>query len=76
MNKADYAKYLRSEHWKKKRLSALRRHGKVCSRCKSKTGLHVHHKTYVRLGNEHLADELPDYSGLAHAATKERVDGN
>ncbi len=61
----DYARYIRSELWRKRRRRALRRAGSRCQyeighdtpgavlvRCPEKRHLSVHHLTYVRLGNE------------------------
>jgi 5-methylcytosine-specific restriction endonuclease McrA len=53
-----YARYLRSEPWAKKRRLVLARDGYQCQKCQSGRDLHVHHKTYERLGREKLQDLL------------------
>lgn len=55
---AEYAKYLKSDHWIKFRLKALKHHGKKCMMCGEKEVLffHVHHLTYANLGKEKLSD--------------------
>lgn len=47
--------------WKAKRRQCLARDGGKCRRCGSAGGgkaLHVHHRTYARLGDERLSDLL------------------
>jgi len=59
MTKEDYAKYLKSPHWKAKRKEAIQAHGCKCSRCGRQMGsyyMRVHHKSYANLGNEPLDD--------------------
>ena len=55
-----YRKYLQSEHWKAFRLKALERAGYACQLCnrKQKDGatLHVHHRSYTRIGHEDEMD--------------------
>jgi len=41
-----YREYLRSEHWKQLRLSAIERDGGKCVRCPSSDRLQVHHRVY------------------------------
>jgi len=60
MRKGNYSKhyyaYLSSSAWQRKRVVVLNRAGYRCERCTSDAQpLHVHHKTYERLG-----DELPE----------------
>ena len=50
-----HRQYLQSPAWKQKRMEALESYGCVCNRC-GKHGTDVHHKTYKRVGNEHLED--------------------
>jgi len=50
-----HRQYLQSPAWKAKRMEALESYGCVCNRC-GKYGNDVHHKTYKRVGNEHLED--------------------
>jgi 5-methylcytosine-specific restriction endonuclease McrA len=53
---SNYASYLHSEHWRKLRNQAVRRDRHRCCQCSSREQLLVHHKTYVRFGNERLGD--------------------
>lgn len=50
--KLPHQKYLRTDHWKEVRASALERAGHRCELCFAKNNLHVHHKTYIRKGME------------------------
>lgn len=57
--KITYREYLLSKHWRNLRLRFYRRNKNrvYCSRCKRKNiQLHLHHKTYIRLGKERLLD--------------------
>lgn len=52
-----YSAYLKTDHWKKTRASALRRAGNRCQICnRDDVQLHVHHRTYVRRGEERASD--------------------
>lgn len=51
-----YEKYLKTPEWKQKRDAALERDGYRCRACDSDKKLEVHHRTYVRRGNEDLND--------------------
>jgi len=55
---AEYTKYLKSEHWQRFRLKALKHHGKQCMMCgiKKVPFFHVHHLTYKNFGHEEFAD--------------------
>ncbi len=52
----DYQRYLRSAGWRKRKQAALERADHRCQICNSKRRLHVHHRTYERLGDERAAD--------------------
>lgn len=61
MKKAEYEKYLRSEHWQSRRYDALLRAQFQCEGCGMPDylakaayfqDLNVHHRTYSRLGKE------------------------
>lgn len=55
----EYRSYIKSEKWKRLRNAILRKRGLRCERCRryrQKRFLHIHHKTYERLGNELLND--------------------
>lgn len=51
-----YGRYLCSGAWKAKRAIALERAGHRCQTCNSERKLHVHHRTYDRIGDEDPAD--------------------
>jgi hypothetical protein len=47
-----YSEYLNTPHWRKVRDSILERDAGKCKLCNSDQQLHVHHRTYQRLGEE------------------------
>lgn len=51
-----YDEYLQTEHWRTTRSKALKRAQMRCQLCNSKKKLHVHHRTYERLGRELQSD--------------------
>ena len=53
-----YDEYLQSERWQKKRQEAPKFWGYKCALCYSSEKLHVHHRTYYRLGNELPTDVI------------------
>lgn len=54
-----YLEYLKSEHWHSVRDKAIDRAGGLCMLCNSNDGgLHVHHRTYERLGEEEEMDVI------------------
>jgi len=55
-NKAEYKKYLKSEHWQSFRKEAIEHHGSFCSLCGGKEKISVHHLTYKNRGHENLDD--------------------
>lgn len=60
MNSLEYKKYLNSSHWKE--VKARYRQSKLiqeCYICGSKNKIHLHHKSYKRIGNENLNDLIP-----------------
>jgi 5-methylcytosine-specific restriction endonuclease McrA len=72
-----YREYLKSAHWqslreRKKTRDADRR---KCLICKETQSLHLHHKTYKRLGKEYLGDVIwlcKDCHYLVHQIMKKR----
>jgi 5-methylcytosine-specific restriction endonuclease McrA len=52
----EYEKYLKSDHWQKKRLQILDFWDHRCCICNSSENLEVHHRTYERVGNELITD--------------------
>lgn len=56
MSKINYKKYIKSKKWKQKRQDLIDKIGYECEQCGHNHKLHVHHKTYERLGNELLDD--------------------
>lgn len=54
-----YKEFLKSEHWLKVRVSALKRARYKCELCHAQAVLHVHHKTYEHRGwEDHYLDDL------------------
>lgn len=51
-----YAEYLQTAHWKDTRRIALAYAGHRCQLCNGGGILHVHHRTYERLGEEMMSD--------------------
>lgn len=51
-----YPDYLKTDHWQDLRKRSLKRAGYRCQTCNAKGVLHVHHRTYVRRGEEELSD--------------------
>lgn len=51
-----YQKYMESEEWQKKRKWVLEFWDYKCALCFSGSDLEVHHRTYLRLGQEKLTD--------------------
>ena len=58
ISKSDYAKYLKTDAWQKKRKEVLDIRGHKCEEpgCEATTNLQVHHLTYERLHNERMTD--------------------
>jgi 5-methylcytosine-specific restriction endonuclease McrA len=51
-----YSDYLQTADWKIRREGALKRAGFSCQVCSGNGELHVHHRTYLRRGNEAESD--------------------
>jgi 5-methylcytosine-specific restriction endonuclease McrA len=52
----EYLEYLTTDHWKQVALEAKQRANWQCALCASSSSLHVHHRTYARVGREQPAD--------------------
>lgn len=52
----DYTEYLTTNHWKRTATEAKERAHWQCALCCSTEDLHVHHRTYARLGYERQSD--------------------
>jgi hypothetical protein len=57
--KLTYEWYINSARWERRKLAYYVNHAKVCRACGAKKNIHLHHHTYVRLGNEFDADLVP-----------------
>jgi hypothetical protein len=57
MDNTAYENYLQSAAWRLTRNAKLRDAGYRCQRCPSRRNLHVHHRSYERLGHE-LPEDL------------------
>ena len=53
-----YTNYITSSEWFSLRRKVFKMYGKYCRRCNSIRKLHVHHKTYERLGKECIETDL------------------
>ena len=51
-----YLEYLQSDHWVDLRKRYAKSHDQVCVVCGATENLHLHHKTYKRLGKERFKD--------------------
>lgn len=49
---SNYALYLSSEEWRKKREMILKRDNYICQGCLTENATEVHHRTYLNVGNE------------------------
>lgn len=68
----EYTEYMQSPEWRQKRAEYFRSElPQGCQGCGQKRQLQLHHKTYERLGNEHLADLVPVCTSC-HAIIHER----
>lgn len=56
--KDKYHSYIVSPKWFQLRRKVFDIQGKACKRCNSKKKIHVHHKTYERLGEENIETDL------------------
>jgi hypothetical protein len=68
-----YPKYLRSWHWRLKRIEVFQHRGRLCEDCGSDQNLKIHHKTYVRRGCEKISDLrvlCEDCHNLTHGYVK------
>jgi len=73
-NEARYHAYLLSDTWSRKREEAFAHYGRLCYLCNAAWNLHVHHKTYKRLGHELMEDLMvlcKTCHGLVHSNSKE-----
>lgn len=61
-----YEKYIQSAHWATKRSLRLNIDKHACQGCYTTEALHVHHKTYLRLGNENIKDDLVTLCEVCH----------
>jgi len=61
-----YRQYLASPAWQARRIKRMSMDGGRCQGCGRRDDLHVHHRTYVRFGNEPL-DDLITVCDLCHS---------
>lgn len=67
-----YQAYLQTAAWKRIRRLVLERDQHRCTACGSAEALHVHHRTYVRIGREELGDLLTLCEGCHFSFHAER----
>lgn len=70
-----YKDYLKSKHWKNKKKEYYDNYERKCNHCGSKNILHLHHKTYERVGYELLTD-LVCLCSDCHAKEHRRLKNN
>jgi hypothetical protein len=63
MNKARYAEYLHSSHWRQTRQRKLDEVGRRCQLCGATHGIEIHHNNYDHLGAERMSDLIALCSG-------------
>ena len=68
----DYQEYLQSDYWKLFASEAKERVGNRCQLCNSEGSLHVHHRTYERLGEE-LPDDVTVLCADCHARFHDKI---
>jgi 5-methylcytosine-specific restriction endonuclease McrA len=51
-----YQWYLGSKFWRERRVDAFRRAKGICEHCNTRPATEVHHRTYIRVFNEHPND--------------------
>lgn len=61
----DYLEYINSPEWEARANNAKRRAGDRCQVCNSPNNLQVHHRTYIRLGQE-IPDDLTVLCDTCH----------
>ena len=77
-NRKQYKQYMKSDNWKSKRSQRIFKDGGMCQgvragkKCLSRFKLEVHHKTYIRMGNE-LMDDLITLCHKCHLAIHKRA---
>lgn len=54
-----YKEYLKTDHWREVKRRYYSRNSKECRICGAKHNVHLHHKTYKRLGREYDMDLVP-----------------
>ena len=54
-----YRDYITSDLWRIRKRRYFETHERKCRACNSKKRIHLHHKTYRRLGEERDADLVP-----------------
>lgn len=64
----DYHKYIKSNAWRRKRTQfiASKSHNCRCYACGSASNLHIHHRSYKRLGNENIGLDLIYLCAVCH----------
>lgn len=68
-----YEQYLRSLAWQEKRHFMLGWAGGRCQQCGYSENLEVHHRTYDRLGNERIPEDLEVLCSPCHALLHNRA---
>ncbi len=75
MNKTQYNLYLKSNRWRKKRKQIKTFWDNRCAICNSEKNIHVHHRTYERLGRE-LTTDLIALCAVCHGRHHDKLAGD
>ena len=65
-NGRSYEAYINSSAWESRRGAYFASHSKACSACGGKEKIHLHHKTYERMGEE-LDEDLAPLCEFCHS---------
>ena len=69
----DYNEYLLTDHWQENRTREIDNCGGRCRLCNYEGNLHVHHRTYERIGAE-LPDDVIALCGECHAIFHDKLE--
>lgn len=57
--KPEYQTYISSDGWKQRKADYFAKHPRRCTACGSESAIHLHHRTYARMGRELNEDLTP-----------------
>jgi hypothetical protein len=71
VNKAEYADYLKTEHWAQLKLALYAKRGRTCMACSSKKRIQAHHVNYRHPITDCTSDDLMPLCRECHEAVHE-----